>query len=53
MMPLVSSESDATIWSITLELPIMIQEALFTHIYGVYGIGVTYDDRQLMFKICL
>jgi hypothetical protein len=53
MMPLLSEVSDATIWSGTLESSIMISEASFTLIYDLYSTGVTYDDRQLMFVICL
>ncbi len=32
--------SDATIWSITLEAPIVILHASFALIYDVYSIGV-------------
>ncbi len=38
-MPLESSLSDATIWSVTLELSITILEASFTLIYNVYSTG--------------
>jgi len=53
MTPLESSVSDATIWSITLELSIMIQEAPFAIIYDVYSIGIIYDNYQLMSVICV
>jgi hypothetical protein len=46
MMRLVSSVSDATVLSVTLELSIVIWEATFTLIYDVYNLGITYDDRQ-------
>ncbi len=46
MMPLELSVSDATIWSLTLESLIMIQEAAFTLIRDDYSAGVTYDDCQ-------
>ncbi len=52
IMPLASSVSEATIWSITLELSIMILDASFSLIYNVYSTGITYDDWQLMI-ICL
>ncbi len=41
------SVSDTKIWSITLELSIMILEASFTLIYDVYSTGITYDDRHV------
>jgi hypothetical protein len=47
LMPLESSVSDDTIWSITLELSIMLLEVSFTLICAVYNTGVTYYD-QLM-----
>ncbi len=47
MTPLESSVSDATIWSITLELSITILEASFTLIYYVYGIGDTRDNHHV------
>ncbi len=53
MMTLELSVSDATIWSVTLELLIMIVEALFMLIYDVYGTNITYDGCQLMIVICL
>jgi hypothetical protein len=46
MTPLELSVSDATIWSITLELSIMILDESFTIIYYVYSTGLTYDDYQ-------
>jgi len=51
MMPPESSVSDATIWSVTLELSITILEASFTLIYDVYNTVVTYDDRQLALTV--
>ncbi len=39
--------SDTTIWSVTLELSIMIQEASATLTYEVYSTAVTYYDHQL------
>jgi hypothetical protein len=42
MTPLESLESDATIWSIILELSITILEVSFTLIYDVYSLGITY-----------
>jgi hypothetical protein len=51
-MSLKLSVSNATIWSITLELSIMILEALFILIYDIYNTGITYDDCQLMIVIC-
>jgi len=36
--------SDATIWSTTLEVSIMILEASFTFICDVYSIGLTNDN---------
>jgi hypothetical protein len=53
MMPLELSESDATIWSITLELSIKILVVSFTLVYDFYSTGVTYDDCQLMIMMCL
>ncbi len=47
MTPLELSVSDATVWSVTLELSIMILEVSFLLIYDVYSTGVTYDDHQL------
>ncbi len=52
MMALELSLSVATIWSITLELSIMILHVSFTLIYDVYSTGITYDDCQLMIIIC-
>jgi hypothetical protein len=45
MMPLKSSVSAATIWSVTLESSIMILEASISLNYDVYGTGITYDDH--------
>jgi hypothetical protein len=45
-MPLEQSVSDTTIWSVTLDLLIMIFETSFTLIYGVYSKCITYDDCQ-------
>ncbi len=53
MTPLESLVSDATIWSVILELSIMILEASFSLIYEVYCTGITRDKRQLMIMICL
>ncbi len=53
MLPLESSVSDATIWSIALESSSMTLEALFTLIYDVYSTGISYNDCQLMSEICL
>jgi hypothetical protein len=53
MMPLESSFSDATIWSVTLESSIIVLEASFTLINDVYSTGITYDNRQLTIVICL
>jgi len=53
MMPLESSVSDATIWSITLGSSIIILEASFRLIYIVLSAGVTYDDCQLTIEISL
>jgi hypothetical protein len=52
-MPLESSASDTTIWSIALESSITILEASFTLIYDVYGTGFTYDNHQVSTAICL
>jgi hypothetical protein len=52
-MPLESLVSDATISSITYELPIAILEASFTLICDVYSTGITYDNYQLKIVICL
>ena len=46
MMPQELSLSDATIWSITQELSIIILEASFILIYDVYSVGVTYAHHQ-------
>jgi hypothetical protein len=46
MMPLEQSVSDATIWSVTLDLLIMILETSFTLNCGVYNKSITYDDCQ-------
>jgi hypothetical protein len=43
MTPLELSESDATIWSVTLELSITILEASFAQIYEVY----VFDDCNM------
>jgi hypothetical protein len=51
MMPLESSASEATIWSINLESSIMIFEVSFTLIYDVYSTGITCEDGQLMFIV--
>ncbi len=48
MTPLESLVSDATIWSITLEVLITNLDLSFTLIYDVYCRGITYDNRQLM-----
>jgi len=40
MMPLEYSVSDATIWSITMEVSITILEASFTLIFDVHSIDV-------------
>jgi hypothetical protein len=48
MTPLESSLSDATIWSITLEVLITNLDLSFTLIFDVYSIGITYDNRRLM-----
>ncbi len=45
MMPLDSSGSDATIWSVTLESSIRALKALISLNYDVYGTGVTYVDH--------
>ncbi len=45
--------SDASMWAITLELPINILEASFTLIYDINSTGITDDDRQFMVVICL
>jgi hypothetical protein len=47
-MPLESSVSDATVWSMTIDLSITILEALFTLIYDVYRADITYDVHQLI-----
>ncbi len=47
MIPLVSSVSETTIWSVTLEPSTTILEASFTLIYNVYSTGVTHDDRNM------
>ncbi len=44
MAPLELSVSDATIWSVTLEVSIRILVASFTLIFDVNSTGVTYDD---------
>ncbi len=38
--------SDATIWSVTLEMSIMNLEVSFSSIYVVYSTGITYDYCQ-------
>jgi len=53
MMPLELSISDTTIWSITLEASMTIQEASFTLIYDVCSRVVTHDDCQFLIVICL
>jgi hypothetical protein len=53
MTPLELSASDATIWSITLELSSTVLEASFTLIYNVYSTGITYDDHKLTIVIHL
>ncbi len=53
MVPLEQSVSDATIWSITLELSIMMLQLSFTLIYDIYSTSITYDDRQMTIVICL
>jgi len=45
-MPLESSVSDPTIWSITLELSFTILEAPFKPIYDVYSAGINYDNHH-------
>jgi hypothetical protein len=45
--------SDTTIWSVTLELSIMIQEASAALTYEVYSTAVTYYDHQLAIMTCL
>ena len=45
MMPLQSSVSDATIWTVALESSVMVLEASFTLIYDVDSTDVTYDNR--------
>ncbi len=47
MTPLESSVIDATIWSVTPGLSIMILETYFTLIYDVYSTGIAYDDRHV------
>ncbi len=46
MMPLESSVSDATIWSVTHKSSIMILEASFTLIRDAYSTGITYEDHN-------
>jgi len=46
MTPLELSETDARIWSITLESSSMILEGSYTLIYDCTCIGITYDDWQ-------
>jgi hypothetical protein len=53
MTPLELSVSDATIWSITVELSVTILESSFSVIYDVYSTGITYDDLQWKIIICL
>jgi len=53
MIPLELLVSDATIWSITLELSIAILEVQFTLNKDAYSTGITYDDCQLTIIICL
>ncbi len=50
-MPLESSISDGTFWSITLESSITILDVSFTLIYDVYSTGFTYGDDCNMFKV--
>jgi hypothetical protein len=52
-MPLESSASETTIWSIALESSITILKASFTLIYDVFGTGITYDNHQVSIVICL
>ncbi len=47
MIHLELSVSDATIWSINLELSVMILEASLSLICDTYGKGITYNDHQL------
>jgi len=46
-MPLESSVSDATIWSIALQPSNMILETSFSLIYDVYSTGVTHDNHNM------
>jgi hypothetical protein len=46
------SVGDATIWSMTLELSIMLLEASFTLIYNAYWAVITYADHQLIIIMC-
>jgi hypothetical protein len=47
MTPLESSLSDTTVWSVILELSIMILEVIFTLIDDDYSTGIT---SRIMFK---
>jgi len=51
MMPLESSISDTTIWSIRIDLSITILDASFTLIYDVYSTGITYDGRNIFIAL--
>jgi hypothetical protein len=52
-MPLESLVSDATIWSMALELSIKTLDVSFTLMYDVYSIDITYGNRQLIIMMCL
>jgi hypothetical protein len=47
-MPLESTVSDATIWSVALEPLVTILEASYTVIYDVYSTDINYEDCKLI-----
>jgi hypothetical protein len=49
-MPLVLSVGGAPIWSVSLELLIMVLEASFTLICGVNSTGSTYDNCKYVYS---
>jgi hypothetical protein len=53
MMPLESSVSDTTIWSVTLELSTTILGVSYTLSYDVFSKNNTYENHQLTILRCL
>jgi hypothetical protein len=48
MMPLESSASYVTIWSITVESSIVILEASFSLIYEINGTGIIMNENDAL-----